>query len=462
MVAWSGDDIAGLRIANVTDDEMAEIRSVMSKWNARIGKNVKRSLYYDTEQSFRDLGIALPPQLKRAKTVLGWAMQAVRKPAMRTQFEGLRLPGSSDPLELGEVLSRNSFALEFGQAVVAAYTHGVSFVTVGKGGPGEVPVQIQAHSAETAAASWDRRNRRVKSAVTISDTKDDRPTEFVAYLDDVVLWCRKNPGEKWSAERIDNPVGRSLVVPVLSDPQLRRPFGRSRLTNAVMELNDMAVRAYVRMEGNAEFYSSPQIALMGVDADAFGDGMGESQKFKLAMERLLALTKDQDGDKPVLTQLQQASMTPHSDMLRTIAAAFSAETAIPVSSLGVIHDQPASAEAIRAAEHDLLVDVTYHNRHVHAASVREIATLAAMVRDDLSAPPAEAWKMSARFADPEFRSMSAQADATQKLAASMDAIGKWDVLLESVFDEGQVERIKEQMRLAPAPVPVAHEVDTGF
>ena len=130
MVAWSGDDIAGLRIANVTDDEMAEIRSVMSKWNARIGKNAKRSLYYDTEQSFRDLGIALPPQLKRAKTVLGWAMQAVRKPAMRTQFEGLRLPGSSDPLELGEVLARNSFALEFGQAVVAAYTHGLSLIHI--------------------------------------------------------------------------------------------------------------------------------------------------------------------------------------------------------------------------------------------------------------------------------------------------------------------------------------------
>ena len=454
MVAWSGDDIAGLRIANVTDDEMAEIRSVMSKWNACIGKNVKRSLYYDTEQSFRDLGIALPPQLKQAKTVLGWAMQAVRKPAMRTQFEGLRLPGSSDPLELGEVLSRNSFALEFGQAVVAAYTHGVSFVTVGKGGPGEVPVQIQAHSAETAAASWDRRNRRVKSAVTISDTKDDRPTEFVAYLDDVVLWCRKNPGEKWSAERIDNPVGRSLVVPVLSDPQLRRPFGRSRLTNAVMELNDMAVRAYVRMEGNAEFYSSPQIALLGVDEAAFGGGIPETQKFKLAMERLLALTKDADGDSPSLQQLSQASMQPHSDMLRTIAAAFSAETAIPVSSLGIIHDQPASAEAIRADEHDLLIDASYHNKHIHSASVRDIATLAVMVRDDLSEPPAEAWKVSARFADPEFRSMSAQSDAVQKLATSMEQIAKWDVLLESVFDEDQVSRVRDQMGASVAPVPV--------
>jgi hypothetical protein len=74
MAAWTGEDVAGLRIADVSDDEMAEsfVRSGAVAFQA--GKNVKRSLYYDTEQSFKDLGIALPPQLKRAKTVLGWAI----------------------------------------------------------------------------------------------------------------------------------------------------------------------------------------------------------------------------------------------------------------------------------------------------------------------------------------------------------------------------------------------------
>src|SRR5690606_25092901 len=116
-----------------------------------------------------------------------------------------------------------------------------------------------------------------------------------------------------------NGIGRILAVPVANDPQLTRPFGRSRLTNSVMALCDMAVRGYVRMEGNAEFYSSPQLALLGVDAEAFGGGIPDSQKFKLAMDRVIALTKDADGDKPDLKQLQQATMTPHSDMLRTVA-----------------------------------------------------------------------------------------------------------------------------------------------
>ena len=136
-------------------------------------------------------------------------------------------------------------------------------------------------------------------------------------------------------------------------------------------------------------------------------------------------------------------MTPHSDMLRTVAAAFSGETGIPPSSLGIIHDQPASAEAIRAAEHDMLIDATYQNKMVLTPAVRDIATLALMVRDDLTEQPEEAWRLSARFADPEFRSMSAQADGVQKLASDMDKIVQYPVLLESVFDDAQVERILE-------------------
>lgn len=128
--------------------------------------------------------------------------------------------------------------------------------------------------------------------------------------------------------------------------------------------------------------------------------------------------------------------------------AFSGETGIPPSSLGIIHDQPASAEAIRAAEHDMLVDVTYHNRFVHSASVRQVAELAVMVRDGLHQPPAGINRLSVQFVDPEFRSLSAQADAVQKLAADMPNLAQWDVLLEQVFDADQVARIKSAQRRA--------------
>jgi len=259
-----------------------------------------------------------------------------------------------------------------------------------------------------------------------------------------VLSCRRDAG-KWVAERIANPIGRTLARPLTNDPQLNKPFGRSRITNPVMALCDMAVRAYVRMEGNAEFYSSPQLAVLGLEADAT-EGLTESKKFKLAMDRLLALTRDADGNVPELKQLQQATMTPHSDMLRTVASAFSGETGIPLNSLGIIHDNPASAEAIRAAEHDLLIDATYHNKYVHGTAVEDIAKLAVMVRDGLTEPPAEAWKLSASFADPEFRSTSANADAYVKLAGANEDLKNSSVLLETVFDDDQIKRFTDERK----------------
>lgn len=147
-MTWSTGDIRSLSISGLSDEVLDEVRGLLRIWDSHRYKNLKRNLYFDTEQAFKDLGIAMPPQLRKCNYVLGWATQAVRKPAMRSQFDGLRLAGVDDPFELGEILDANSFDLEFSQSVVSAYKHGMSLVTVAKGGPGEAPVQIIGHSAE--------------------------------------------------------------------------------------------------------------------------------------------------------------------------------------------------------------------------------------------------------------------------------------------------------------------------
>jgi hypothetical protein len=446
---WTAADIRELRISGLSEDEMAVVSQLLSVWSGRRSQNLKRSLYYDGEQAFKDLNLMLPPQLKNAKFYLGWATQAVRMPAMRSQFQGLRLPGSEDPYELGSILEANNFGMELGQGIVSAYKHGMSLVTVAKGADGEAPVQIQTHSAESCAAIWDRRNRRVSAALTISAMNEDRPSEFLVYLPTVVLSCRRDAG-RWVTDRVPNRIGRTLAVPLTYDPQLNKPFGRSRITGPVMSLTDMAVRGYVRMEGNAEFYSSPQLAIEGIDPDAFGE-VSESKKFKLAMDRLIALTRDADGNSPNIKQLQQATMTPHSDMIRTVASAFSGETGIPLAALGILHDNPSSAEAMLTAERGMLIDVTNQNRVVLSTSVKDIARLAVMVRDGLTTPPDDSWRLSAKFADPEFRSTSANADAYVKLVGANPELANSSVLLETVFDEDQVERFQDELRRKQAP-----------
>ena len=89
MVAWSGEDIRSLRIANVSDDERGLVRAVLGEWNARLEKNAKRSLYYDTEQSFKDLGIALPPQLRRVLVTTAGALHVEMEATTSSSAEPL-------------------------------------------------------------------------------------------------------------------------------------------------------------------------------------------------------------------------------------------------------------------------------------------------------------------------------------------------------------------------------------
>ena len=136
MSVFASDQIAGLSVQNVSDSELDTIRDLLRVWDARLSQNLRRTLYYDGEQAFKDLGLMLPPQLKNAKFYLGWATMAVRKMAIRSQFDGLRLPSQDDPFDLGDVFAANNFGLEFSQSVVSAYKHGVSFMTVAAGLPG--------------------------------------------------------------------------------------------------------------------------------------------------------------------------------------------------------------------------------------------------------------------------------------------------------------------------------------
>lgn len=84
------------------------------------------------------------------------------------------------------------------------------------------------------------------------------PTEFVAYFaDKTVQVVFDDTTGRSTVEVIPNKTGRPLLVPIIVGADLRNPFGRSRISKAVMSLTDSAIRTIVRSEIGAEFYASP-------------------------------------------------------------------------------------------------------------------------------------------------------------------------------------------------------------
>lgn len=444
---------------NVTDAELDVIRRLLMTWRDKHPRNVLRSVYYDGKMPLVPSGNIPREAMARIRAVLDWPEKAVSALAERSVFEGFVSPGDAqDPFDLESVLDANRFDLELPQAITSAYKHSCSFITTAKGDTrsGEPEVLVMARSAEWSAGLWDRRRRAVSAALAITDTDEQgRPTVLDVYLPELVLLCRKRSSGSWVAERRVNPLGEVLVEPLTYDPQLDRPFGRSRISRAVMNITDHALSTIVRAEIGADFYTLPKIIITKIAEDAFSRG-----KWEMAVDRITGLTKDEDGDAPEVKQLQQMTMQPLLDQYRMYASQFSGATGVPVSSLGIITENPPSAEAIYADDRRLTTTARRQNR-IMTASLRRVAVRIVRLRDGVEGSD-ELRRLDVSWAKPEFVSPGSAADALVKLSAVFPWIGESEVALEMAgFTSPEITRLLADKRRAQGSASLAALIAAG-
>ena len=232
-------------IKGLTDAEQATCSVLWKQLQRSAGKNEMLSVYYDGHRAFQDLGISIPPQMARVKAALGWPSKVVGALARKHVFDGYSLDGDTDPFDVGELLARNAFELELSKCITSAYTHSCAFLTVAAGdtSSGEPDVLIKARDALSTTVLLDERTGVTHAALTVEAVKPELtgeagrfsgnlPTEFTLWLPDVFVSCSRASG-KWLVERTPNPFSRVMVEPLVYDPQLRRPFGRSRISREV-------------------------------------------------------------------------------------------------------------------------------------------------------------------------------------------------------------------------------------
>lgn len=333
--------------------EQRALATMVKQWEAHQPSNDLRSLYYLGKRSLQyagKLGMAMPPKLAKLETILGWPAKAVTTLEQRLNPVGFVVRGESDPDPvLDEITEENHLTDLWSMAHTSSLIHGSAFVTVSAGDEavGEPAAIINARSAREATALMSRRTRRIVAGMTINAAGADAPNQIVLWRPDMVVEITQN-GQGWEIHRKPHWLGRVPMENISFRPHLEQDFGMPRITDEVMGLNDAAVRTFLRMEGQAEFFSFPTRWATGVSGDDFADS------FKIYMNRFLALGRDDDGNLPNLGEFKAASPEPHIAQLRAIAGQFAGATSIPLNYLGIVHDNPSSADAIHAAEADLI------------------------------------------------------------------------------------------------------------
>ena len=399
-------------IPGLSAEDQALISGLWTQLEAHASINGTRRAYFEAKQRVRQLGIAIPPQLQNFETALGWPYKSVKALASRVKLNGFTLAdGSDSDLGVDRIWAENRLGREAHHAHMSALTYGVSFVTVLAGGDGEPAAVIRALSPLNTTAFYDSNQRRVTSALTLTDEANGQVTEFILFTDERVLTCRMVDGA-WGVEE-SATLGRCPVVMLSYDASPEYPFGRSRITQGVMRITDEAIRTSLRMEVSAEFYSSPQRYILGADEKAFVGADGRAvDAWSAVTGRVLALSRDENDEAPTVGQFQQMTMQPHTDMFRMIAAKFSGETSLPTHTLGLLGEQPDSEEAIKAKYLELAADAESAHEEFGAAWV-DAVRMALQITEGI--PFEDSVFLHAKWGSPMYESKAAAGDWTMKL-----------------------------------------------
>lgn len=435
---------APLLVEGLTEYEQDAFKRLFKVWHTKLTRNQLRMRYYRKKNSLKDLGISIPPQLKTLETVLGWPAKSVDMLAARSIFDGFVYEEEvSQGIE--DILRENKFRLMYKQATTSELVHSCAFITVSKGRPGEPKVLISFYSAENGAAIWDSRLKRIECGFTVVEVDEDngQPTWINLYTDEAVVECRRENGH-WVSNKLRHAQGRPLMEAMAYCPDLDRPMGKSRISRAVMSTTDSAVRTALRSEVSAEFFTSPQKYMLGVDDAIFAD----KTKWETYIGNILAITRDEDGNIPTVGQFSQGSMQPHTDYMRSLAAQFAGETNLPISSLGIIHDNPASAEAMRVAETYLIMEAESLNE-TNGDALRNIGLLVHAISQNTTIdrlPDAEK-SIEPRFRNPSMPSVVSQSDAIIKQASAIPWLAETEVALEELgYNKEQRTRLLSDKR----------------
>ena len=438
-------------IANLRAEDKIKLNELIEVFNCHAQKNHTKDEYYEGHIELRDvnLGIALPDGLKKLKIGCEWGSKCVDVLAARSMFDGYVGSDGNDVEVMTQIMRDNRLIAEYMKACRDQLKFGCTFATLSS--DAELGCRIRFHSPQTAAAKWDGATTRIGYGFAIISAEENEvlntfePTLINLYLEDYTVVLSKHE-DVWVADYHENKLGRPLMEPLIWNATSQKPFGRSRLKEAVRRL----IQGYVRTLANAsiglEFSTTPQKYLIGITDEQY-DALINDKFRSYVGSVLLSTANTETGENPSFGQLSQGNIEPHVQMLRILATQFSAATGLTVTDTGVVNDaNPTSSDAILAQSQTLVAMAEQLNAS-NGDALNTIARMAQAIARNVSLNDLtdEEKSIVAHFKNPAMPSVAVTADAAVKIASARPEFASTDTYLEMIgFDQANIRRIKAQ------------------
>lgn len=353
------------QLLNLSDDENALIARLDIHRSTLQPSLQLRDAYYDGNQLIRDLGIAIPPQVRGLSTVVGWPQIAVDTIAERLTVQGFRYAGKPHGDDtLNGIWQDNDLDEESDLAHLDALVYRGAFACCGMNDDGSPLVTVE--SLRHMTVLWDPRWRMIVAALRVYGGDEfGQHLQATLYLPNQTIALSYEPngwivddqeiGGRFVPGRDIHNFGEVPVARLANRQRVSERDGRSEITSQIMSLTDSACRTLLGLEVAREFFAAPQRWIMGASESSFvgPDGVKKTP-WQTYIGRMLALEADDQGNLPTVGQFAAGDPAAYGKVMDVYRQEMSALTRLPPHMLGETTQNPASAAAITAAEHGLI------------------------------------------------------------------------------------------------------------
>lgn len=425
-------------------DDLAVLKKLEDSLNARRGPLERLNEYYEGEQRLRQLGLAIPEELKMFTVVLNWSRVAVDAVEQRLDLTGFQMPGTAAAdTSLWDVWQYNNMDERAGLTHIDGLALGSAFACVGTNDEDRDAPLITVESPLEMVVERDSRTHRVVAAARFYDADETgSPERATLYLPDLTRWLVRRSGVWVNEFEPDaHGLGAVPVVPFVNRNRATRLRGSTlegiSEMRDVIPIADSASRAITNTQLLQETLVAPARGVLGATKGDFVDRDGNPLS---AWETYFGSVWAMANKDAKTFQFDAADMKNIETIVNMYARLASGVTHLPVEYFGLTTNNPPSAEGYRAGE-TRLVKTAERKQIAFGNSWESVMRLVIRFRD--GAWSEDARRMEAKWRDAGTPTLSMVADAASKEFAV--GLVDWETAQE---DRGRspemIRRMKER------------------
>lgn len=349
----------------LTPSELELIERMKRDLDAQAVNDQLMRRYYEGRQRVEQLGMAIPPNMRKFLVITNWCRTLVDTINDRQQVRSLILPGeeTADPA-LRAIWDANNLGAHLAMFNVDRMIYGRAYLSVGTNEDDRELPLVRVESPREMTALVDVRRERMVAAARFFGT-DPRtgtgPTNVTLYLPDETVWVEHGSDGRWY--EVDRDQHRLGAVPVVMHLNRRSSggwAGESQMSD-VIPLVDSAARSLTNLQFAQEAHGVPSLWATGVSRGDFVDASGEPIPQFEAYFDAIKILSDKDAK---WGQFSAADLKNFETALRLYGTQASVVTGFPARYFGITSSNPPTEGAIRADESTLVRGVEAQNDQV--------------------------------------------------------------------------------------------------